>query len=128
MSPSVPYYSAITSQHAHHQSTLASVILFLLSLSLAKCSVLALILRIISSNTGKSRLFCISLMVTSAVWGVGSSAAFLINCRADTFLTRDNVKQCPNQVWMRHDVPHGTPISDQTPNHRIKFRQRAGAW
>ncbi|KAJ4307584.1 hypothetical protein N0V84_012627 [Fusarium piperis] len=80
------------------KSTLASTILCLLSLSLAKCSVLALVLRIIGSKTGKNRLFCIALMVISAAWGVGSSVAFLVNCRADTLLTPDNVKQCPNQV------------------------------
>lgn len=79
------------------RSTLAAVILCLLALSLAKCSVLALILRIIGSKTGKSKPFCIGLMAFSAAWGVGSCLAFLINCRASTLLTLDNVKQCPNQ-------------------------------
>ncbi|RSM02646.1 hypothetical protein CEP52_007853 [Fusarium oligoseptatum] len=80
------------------KSTLASVILCFLSLSLAKCSILALVLRIIGTKTGKNRIFCIGLMVTSAVWGIGSSVAFLVNCRADTLLTPDNVEQCPSQV------------------------------
>ncbi|KAH6953882.1 hypothetical protein BKA56DRAFT_648481 [Ilyonectria sp. MPI-CAGE-AT-0026] len=79
------------------KSTLAAVILCLLALSVAKCSVLALILRIIGSKTGKSKLFCIGLMVLSAVWGVGSCLAFLVNCRTNTLLTPDNVKQCPSQ-------------------------------
>ncbi|KPM46446.1 hypothetical protein AK830_g39 [Neonectria ditissima] len=78
-------------------STLAAVVLCLSALSLAKCSVLALILRIIGSKTGRSRLVCIGLMVLSAVWGVGSCLAFLINCRANSLLTPNNVKQCPNQ-------------------------------
>ncbi|KAM6513683.1 hypothetical protein FALCPG4_016057 [Fusarium falciforme] len=79
------------------KSTLAAVILCLLALSLAKCSVLALILRIIGSRTGKSKTFCIGLMVLSSAWGVGSCVAFLVNCRADALLALDNVKQCPNQ-------------------------------
>ncbi|KAK6447152.1 hypothetical protein ACSS6W_000114 [Trichoderma asperelloides] len=79
------------------KSTLAAVILSLLALALAKCSVLALILRIIGSKTGKIKIFCISLMAISAAWGVGSCLAFLINCRADTLLTLDNIEQCPNQ-------------------------------
>ncbi|KAM5354729.1 hypothetical protein ACJ41O_001376 [Fusarium nematophilum] len=79
------------------KSTLAAVILCLLALSLAKCSVLALVLRIIGSKTGKSKPFCIGLMVLSAAWGVGSCVAFLADCRADTLLTIDNVKQCPSQ-------------------------------
>ncbi|KAJ3455071.1 hypothetical protein FSOLCH5_003665 [Fusarium solani] len=79
------------------KSTLTAVILCLLALSLAKCSVLALILRIIGSKTGKSKTFCIGLMVLSAAWGVGSCVAFLVNCRADALLALDNVKRCPNQ-------------------------------
>ncbi|KAL2682336.1 hypothetical protein Neosp_006786 [[Neocosmospora] mangrovei] len=79
-------------------STLASVVLSVLSLSLAKCSVLALVLRIIGTKTGKNRIFCIGLMVVSVVWGVGSAVGFLVNCRADSLLTPDNVKQCPSQV------------------------------
>jgi hypothetical protein len=69
-----------------------------MALSLAKCSVLALILRIIGTKDGKTRIFCVALMAISAAWGVGSSLAFLINCRADTLLTVDNIEQCPNQV------------------------------
>ncbi|KAL6890074.1 acyl-CoA N-acyltransferase [Trichoderma evansii] len=65
--------------------------------NLAKCSVLALVLRIIGTKSGKIKIFCIGLMAVSAAWGVGSCLAFLINCRADTLLTLDNVKQCPNQ-------------------------------
>ncbi|KAL7943917.1 hypothetical protein V8C42DRAFT_327170 [Trichoderma barbatum] len=79
------------------KSTLAAVIFCLLALSLAKCSVLALILRIIDSKTGKSKPICIGLMILSLAWGIGSCLAFLINCRAGTLLAPDNVKQCPNQ-------------------------------
>ncbi|KAH6876836.1 hypothetical protein B0T10DRAFT_584820 [Thelonectria olida] len=79
------------------KSTLAAVILCLLALSLAKCSVLALILRIIGSRPGKSKPFCIGLIVVSAAWGVGSCVAFLVNCRADALLALTNVTQCPNQ-------------------------------
>ncbi|KAH7205335.1 hypothetical protein BKA60DRAFT_526687 [Fusarium oxysporum] len=80
------------------KSTLAASILSLLTLSLAKCSVLALIRRIIGSKPGKSGPVCIGLMVIAVVWGVGSCLAWLVNCRADSLLTLDNVKQCPHQI------------------------------
>ncbi|KAL7758360.1 hypothetical protein ACKLNR_012887 [Fusarium oxysporum f. sp. zingiberi] len=79
------------------KSTLAAGILCLLTLSLAKCSVLALIQRIIGSKPGKSGPVCIVLMVITVLWGVGSCLAWLVNCRADSLLTLDNVKQCPHQ-------------------------------
>ncbi|KAL5615946.1 hypothetical protein FOBRF1_004694 [Fusarium oxysporum] len=77
--------------------TIASVILCLLALSLAKCSVLALIHRIISSKPGKNKMVCVMLMMFTGLWGVGSSLAWLVNCRAGTLLTVNNVKQCPDQ-------------------------------
>ncbi|KAF4945291.1 hypothetical protein FSARC_14455 [Fusarium sarcochroum] len=80
------------------KTTIASAILTLLALSLAKCSVLALVLRIIGSKPGKSKPFCIGLMVFIAAWGVGSSVAWLINCPSGTLLTLNNVKQCPDQT------------------------------
>ncbi|RKL30781.1 hypothetical protein BFJ72_g11346 [Fusarium proliferatum] len=77
--------------------TIASVILCLLALGLAKCSVLALIHRIISSKPGKNKMVCVALMMFTGLWGVGSSLAWLVNCRAGTLLTVNNVKQCPDQ-------------------------------
>ncbi|OAA36601.1 hypothetical protein BBO_08183 [Beauveria brongniartii RCEF 3172] len=79
------------------KSTLAAMILGFLTMCLSKCSLLALILRIIGRKTGKSRPICIAMMVVSAVWGVGSCVAYLANCRADTLLTPDNITQCPGQ-------------------------------
>ncbi|EXA31248.1 hypothetical protein FOVG_17426 [Fusarium oxysporum f. sp. pisi HDV247] len=79
------------------KSTLAAGILCLLTLSLAKCSVLALIRRIVGSKPGKSEPVCIGLMVITVVWGAGSCLAWLVNCHADSLLALDNVKQCPHQ-------------------------------
>ncbi|KAI5456212.1 hypothetical protein BGZ63DRAFT_435701 [Mariannaea sp. PMI_226] len=79
------------------KSTLAAVILGLLALSLAKCSLLALILRIIGSRSGKMKLFCIGLMEFSSAWGIGSCLALFVNCRANTLLSMITVKKCPNQ-------------------------------
>ncbi|KAG7428387.1 hypothetical protein Forpi1262_v011175 [Fusarium oxysporum f. sp. raphani] len=93
------------------KSTLAVGILCLLTLSLAKCSVLALIQRIIGSKPGKSGPVCIGLMVITVVWGVGSCLAWLVNCRADSLLTLDNVKQCPHQVC-KHFAPPEDSSSD----------------
>ena len=70
----------------------------LLILALAKCSLLALILRIIGTNSGRSRLFCMGLIVLSAVWGIGSIVGILVNCRSETLLTLDHGKGCPSQV------------------------------
>lgn len=80
------------------QSTIAATILCLLSLALAKCSVLALILRVIGPKGGWNRPACLGLMYLSVAWGVGSSIAFLANCRADSILTTHNTIQCPSQV------------------------------
>ncbi|KAH7202824.1 hypothetical protein BKA60DRAFT_600665 [Fusarium oxysporum] len=66
-------------------------------INLAKCSVLALIRRIVSSKPGKSEPVCIGLMVITVVWGAGSCLAWLVNCHADSLLALDNVKQCPHQ-------------------------------
>ncbi|KAI5461013.1 hypothetical protein BGZ63DRAFT_455119 [Mariannaea sp. PMI_226] len=79
------------------KSTLAAVILGLLALSLAKCSLLGLILRIIGSRSGKIRPFCIGLMILSGAWGIGSCVVLLVKCRADTTLSLDNLKKCPDQ-------------------------------
>jgi hypothetical protein len=81
-----------------NKSTVAANILCVLSLSLAKCSVLALVLRIIGSKSGMSKKLCIGLMMVTAVWCLSSSLAWLVNCRADALLTVNNVNQCPGQV------------------------------
>lgn len=107
------------------KSVLAALILCFITLSLAKCSVLALILRIIDSKTGKSKPFCIGLMVLSSAWGIGSSLAFLINCRSGTLLTLDNVKQCPNQVRKKNRVVTRRDLM-QMPNVGVALRMHAG--
>ncbi|SPJ83935.1 uncharacterized protein FTOL_10451 [Fusarium torulosum] len=80
------------------KSTVAADILCVLSLGLAKCSVLALVLRIIGSKSGMSKKLCIGLAMVTAVWCVSSSLAWLIDCRADALLTVNNVNQCPGQT------------------------------
>ncbi|KAL6856418.1 hypothetical protein J3F83DRAFT_753312 [Trichoderma novae-zelandiae] len=94
-------FNSITSPEqwaASSRSTLAAIILCLLALSVAKCSVLALILRILDYKSGKTRPFCIGVMVLSAAWGAGSCLALLLNCRATSLLTVNNIKECPSQV------------------------------
>ncbi|RGP73717.1 hypothetical protein FLONG3_6265 [Fusarium longipes] len=76
----------------------ASTIFFIFTLTLAKCSVLALIRRIIDCTPGKSELFCIALMFTTVAWGIGSSISFIVNCNPSSVLTVDNRDQCPHQV------------------------------
>ncbi|PTB72389.1 hypothetical protein M440DRAFT_68441 [Trichoderma longibrachiatum ATCC 18648] len=93
-------------------STLASMTLCLLALSVTKCSVLALILRIIDSKSGKTRPFCIGVMIASISWGVGSCLALLLNCQAASLLTIVNIKQCPNQA-MRWSVITALDISTE---------------
>ncbi|OBS26162.1 hypothetical protein FPOA_00105 [Fusarium poae] len=75
----------------------ASTIFFIMTLTFAKCSVLALIRRIIDCRPGKSEIFCISLMVITGIWGVTSSISFLINCDPTSVLTVHNLQRCPHQ-------------------------------
>ncbi|RGP62946.1 hypothetical protein FSPOR_8930 [Fusarium sporotrichioides] len=76
---------------------IASSILFIMTLTFAKCSVLALIRRIIDCKPGKSEPFCIALMVITVIWGVVSSVSFLIDCDPSSVLTVDNLDRCPHQ-------------------------------
>lgn len=69
-----------------------------MTLTFAKCSVLALIRRIIDCKPGKSEPFCIGLMVITVLWGATSSVSFLINCNPSSVLTVENLEQCPHQV------------------------------
>ncbi|KAL7805777.1 hypothetical protein V8C26DRAFT_424532 [Trichoderma gracile] len=69
-------------------STFAAIILCLLALSVTICSVLALILRIIDSKSGKTRPFCIRVTVLT----------LLLNCQAASLLTIVNIKECPSQA------------------------------
>ncbi|QPC65801.1 hypothetical protein HYE67_008032 [Fusarium culmorum] len=80
----------------------ASTVFFIMTLTFAKCSVLALIRRIIDCRPGKSEPFCIGLMVTTVLWGVTSSVSFLINCNPGSVLTVENLEQCPHQTsrWL----------------------------
>ncbi|UZP32314.1 hypothetical protein NXS19_000130 [Fusarium pseudograminearum] len=80
----------------------ASTVFFIMTLTFAKCSVLALIRRIIYCRPGKSEPFCIGLMVITVLWGVASSVSFLINCNPSSVLTVENLEQCPHQTsrWL----------------------------
>ncbi|WZH49465.1 uncharacterized protein QYS62_010666 [Fusarium acuminatum] len=80
------------------KSTIAANILCAVSLSLAKLSVLALILRIIGSKSGMSKRLCIGLMIVTTMWCAGSSLAWLVSCRAGVLLTVANIDQCPGQT------------------------------
>ncbi|KAG8674133.1 hypothetical protein FPOAC2_00108 [Fusarium poae] len=75
----------------------ASTIFFIMTLTFAKCSVLALIRRIIDCRPGKSEPFCIALIVITVIWGVASSISFLINCDPTSVLTVHNLERCPHQ-------------------------------
>lgn len=76
---------------------IASTIFFIMTLTFAKCSVLALIRRIIDCRPGKSEPFCIALMVITAIWGIASSVSFLVNCNPSSVLTVHNLERCPHQ-------------------------------
>ncbi|CEI63703.1 unnamed protein product [Fusarium venenatum] len=76
---------------------IASTVFFLMTLTFAKCSVLALIRRIIDCRPGKSEPFCIALMAITAIWGVSSSLSFLTNCDPGSVLTVHNLDRCPHQ-------------------------------
>ncbi|KAL2204593.1 hypothetical protein CC79DRAFT_1323388 [Sarocladium strictum] len=93
-------FNSITSKDqwsTSSRSFLAVQAMCLLILALAKCSLLALVLRIIGTRTGKSRPICLTLMAVSGIWGIGSMVGILVNCHSKTLLTPDNVKECPSQ-------------------------------
>lgn len=100
------------------QSTIAATILCLLCLALAKCSVLALILRVIGPKAGWNRPVCIGLMCLSIAWGVGSSITFLAKCRADSILTIHNTIQCPSQVCLQLPTPSTCTLLTKFQNSR----------
>lgn len=88
------------------RSFLASEILAILALSLAKCSVVLLMHRVFSSNSGWKLWLRIALFALSAVWGFVCMLIVAIGCDADTVLTTEGVTQCPEQVDRLH--PHSS--------------------
>ncbi|KAF3768769.1 hypothetical protein M406DRAFT_231285, partial [Cryphonectria parasitica EP155] len=79
---------------------LASEILAVIVLCLAKCSTAALILRIFTADgeRGKRWVTCWLVVGASTAWGIGSVLALAISCDASAVLTTENLSQCPNQI------------------------------
>ncbi|KAH7362790.1 hypothetical protein B0T11DRAFT_352806 [Plectosphaerella cucumerina] len=93
-------FNSITPQiswAASSRAFIAAEFLFILGLTFAKCSILALVLSIIGTKSGRSRLICLVLLGLAVVWGFAACLAFAIHCRADGLLTVDNESSCPRQ-------------------------------
>ncbi|KAJ1332068.1 cadherin EGF LAG seven-pass G-type receptor 1 [Microdochium nivale] len=73
----------------------ANICLFL-ALSLSKCSILALILRVVQDKTSPMRRLCVGTIGLSAVWGVASIILFSANCPIDSALA-SGVPSCSAQ-------------------------------
>ncbi|KAK8868959.1 hypothetical protein PGQ11_007537 [Apiospora arundinis] len=75
----------------------AAQLMGLAILSLSKCSVLALMLRVFSPETGMTGGYraCILLTIISATWGVASVIALSADCGASTILSPEGSQRCP---------------------------------
>lgn len=62
------------------KAALASQIFFLLSLCLAKISVILLIRRLYSPDMFKHLIICDGILVICAIWGLGSILGIAIDC------------------------------------------------
>ncbi|RFN45439.1 hypothetical protein FIE12Z_10305 [Fusarium flagelliforme] len=80
--------------------TVAATIFFITTLTLAKCSVLALIRRIIASKPGKSEIFCTALLVFTVLWGIGSCISFLVDCDVNGLLDASNPCSHQKERWI----------------------------
>lgn len=96
--PPHTYMSAVDTYHTFSQSFLASEVLSVIILCLAKCSVVALIFRVFTIDIDRTWLLCFGTLIISAVWGVGSMIAIVVNCDPNTILTVKEVTTCPEQV------------------------------
>ncbi|ORY59964.1 uncharacterized protein BCR38DRAFT_443484 [Pseudomassariella vexata] len=91
-------FNSITTEYQWQlsgKSFFAVELLSILALCLAKCSVIALMLRMFAIKMWKN-LLCAVLLFLAAAWGVGSIIGLAINCSAVDILT-DNNTQCPQQ-------------------------------
>ncbi|KAH6643425.1 hypothetical protein BKA67DRAFT_632884 [Truncatella angustata] len=79
------------------KSFLTSEILSVLILGLAKCSIIALMLRIFATEKWNNWAACVAPLVLCVLWCIGSIIALSINCDSDTLLTTDNPRRCPAQ-------------------------------
>lgn len=84
------------------QSFLVAELLFTVALAFAKCFLLALILRIIGTKTGRSRPVCFVLIRLAVIWGFAACVALAVDCQTDSLLTTDNETACPRQVSIRN--------------------------
>lgn len=78
----------------------AAQLLALLALGLAKCSVLALMLRVFTPEGGLTKGYrtCFAVLFLCIFWAVGAVAAVSIHCDSDTLLMTQNEVFCPRQV------------------------------
>lgn len=78
----------------------AAQLLALLALGLAKCSVLALMLRVFTPEGGLTKGYrtCFAILFLCILWAVGAVVAVSVHCDGATLLTMQNEVFCPNQV------------------------------
>jgi hypothetical protein len=80
------------------RSFIASEVLTILTLCLAKCSVVLLMHRVFSSNTGWRFWLRIATLSLSVAWGIASMISIPTGCNADTVLTSRSVAECSGRV------------------------------
>lgn len=73
------------------------------ALCLAKCSVVALVLRVLTFEYEQSldRIVCYGLLFLNVLWGLGSVAGLVVDCEVNGILTNKNIDRCPAQVSVK---------------------------
>jgi len=80
------------------RSFIASEILAILTLCLAKCCTILLMHRVFSSNAGWKLWLRIAIFLLSVAWGLAGIILVATHCNADLVLTSRSVEVCPAQV------------------------------
>ncbi|KAH9903776.1 hypothetical protein F4778DRAFT_781158 [Xylariomycetidae sp. FL2044] len=81
------------------KSFAASEILAIFSLCLSKCSVVALLLRVLTTDRLRNFTMCMLAMVLCVAWGIGSVVGIGANCDMSQLLIDPDGPQCPHQAY-----------------------------
>jgi hypothetical protein len=80
------------------RATFASAVFLLISLALAKCSVVVFMQRLLARDSKKLYAACYVLVAVFAAWGLGSIIGISIGCDTNRYILDDATEVCGNQV------------------------------
>jgi hypothetical protein len=79
------------------RATFAGAIFLLIALTIAKCSVVIFMQRLLARDSRGIRLLCYGLTVVFIAWGLGSILGIAINCDATWYITSEAKDKCGHQ-------------------------------